>query len=171
MNPQTTGLAVSLAVIALVMALRLRRMNQMRPLRLERMWITPVILAALLVMTFLQFPPHAADWVWVVAFAALGAAIGWYRGKMMQIHVDPETHALNQKASPAAMIFIIAILGIRMTLRTEAPAIGLSIDLVTDASIAFALAMFTTVRLEMFLRAQRLLTEAKAGGKPADIVS
>jgi hypothetical protein len=171
MNPQTTSMVVMIAVVVLVMALRLRRMNQLRPLRLERMWIMPAILTFALVMTFWQFRPHAMDWVWIVAFAALGAGIGWYRGRMMQIHVDPETHALNQKASPAAMIFIIAIIGIRMALRTEAPAMGLNINLVTDASIAFAAAMFTAVRVEMFLRAQRLLTEARAGAKPGDIVT
>jgi hypothetical protein len=58
-----------------------------------------------------------------------------------------------------------------MALRTEAPAMGLNINLVTDASIAFAAAMFTAVRVEMFLRAQRLLTEARAGAKPGDIVT
>jgi hypothetical protein len=140
-------------------------MSQMRPLRLELMWIMPAILLAAFASTVYAFRPAGTDWLWIVAIAALGAAIGWYRGKMMQIHVDPQTHALNQKASPVAMLFILAIIAVRYGLRAEAPALGLNINLVTDASIAFALAMFTAVRVEMFIRARKLLAEARSVGQ------
>jgi hypothetical protein len=102
-----------------------------------------------------------------VAIAAAGGAIGWYRGRMMHIHVDPKTHQLNQKASPLAMLLILGIIAIRMVLRTEATAMRLNLNLVTDASLAFVAAMFTMVRVEMYLRAQRLLAEARAAGPPA----
>lgn len=90
---------------------------------------------------------------------------------MMQIHVDPETHALNQKASPLAMIIILVILAVRYGLRAEATTFGLNINLVTDSSIAFAAAMFTAVRIEMFIRAKRMLAEARAGGPTPPTVS
>jgi hypothetical protein len=169
MNPQTVQIIVTVAVIVLIMAFRMRRMSQMRPLRLELLWITPAILFTAFALTVYSFRPTSTDWLWITALAAAGAAVGWYRGKMMQIHVDPETHALNQKASPLAMLFIVAIIAVRIGLRAEAGTLGLNINLVTDASIAFAAAMFTAVRIEMFIRARRMLAEAKAG--PSNIVS
>ena len=91
----------------------------------------------------------------------IGAAVGWQRGKMMHIHVDPETHALNQKASPAAMFFLIALIVVRTGARSVLEQTGgVSPAMLTDPLIAFALGMFTLTRLEMYLRARRLLEEA-----------
>jgi membrane protein CcdC involved in cytochrome C biogenesis len=92
----------------------------------------------------------------------IGAAVGWQRGKMMHIHVDPKTHALNQKASPAAMFFLIALIIVRMGARSVlGQEGGVSPAMLTDPLIAFALGMFTLTRLEMYLRAKRLLEEAR----------
>jgi membrane protein CcdC involved in cytochrome C biogenesis len=82
---------------------------------------------------------------------------------MMHIHVDPETHALNQKASPAAMLFLIALIIVRSGARTILGQTGgVSPAMLTDPLIAFALGMFTLTRVEMYLRAKRLLEEARA---------
>ncbi len=85
---------------------------------------------------------------------------------MMHISVDPETHALNTKASPAAMIFIVAIIAIRFALRGvamgEASTLHLTVGVITGAFMAFAVGLFGVQRLEMALRATRLLGEARA---------
>jgi hypothetical protein len=164
-NSKLIGYAIGAAVFLLVITLRLRRMSQLRPLRLELMWIMPVVLLAAFASSIYAYRPAGTDWLWIAALAALGAAIGWYRGKMMQIHVDPQTHALNQKASPVALIFIVVIIAVRMALRAEAGTLGLDINLVTDAFVAFAAAMFTMVRVEMFIRARKLLAEARSAGQ------
>jgi hypothetical protein len=92
----------------------------------------------------------------------MGAAVGWQRGKMMHIHVDPETHALNQKASPAAMFFLIALIVVRSAARgVVGQESSVSPAMLTDPLIAFALGMFTLTRLEMYLRAKRLLEEVR----------
>ncbi|HEX6741864.1 MAG TPA: hypothetical protein VF079_08740, partial [Sphingomicrobium sp.] len=111
-----------------------------------------------------QLPP--TGWVGVASAAALaiGAAVGWQRGKMMHIHVDPETHALNQKASPAAMLFLMALIAVRAFGRGLLGAEGVSPAMLTDPLIAFALGMFTLTRVEMYFRAKRLLEEARSGG-------
>jgi membrane protein CcdC involved in cytochrome C biogenesis len=84
---------------------------------------------------------------------------------MMHIHVDPETHALNQKASPAAMIFLIALIVVRTTARSVlGQESDISPAMLTDPLIAFALGMFSLTRLEMYLRAKRLLEEARGRG-------
>jgi len=92
----------------------------------------------------------------------IGAGVGWQRGKMMHIHVDPETHALNQKASPAAIFFLIALILVRMAARSLlGQESGVSPAMLTDPLIAFALGMFTLQRVEMYLRAKRLVEEAR----------
>lgn len=156
--------AISLAVIAVAMGLRMRRMGQMRSLKLGSLWIVPVLYFAAAAVMFVQLPP--TGWVAVACLFALlvGAAFGWQRGKMMHIHVDPETHALNQKASPAAMLFLLALIVVRMTARgLLGQDSGVSPAMLTDPLIAFALGMFTLQRVEMYLRAKRLLKEARRG--------
>jgi membrane protein CcdC involved in cytochrome C biogenesis len=82
---------------------------------------------------------------------------------MMHIHVDPESHALNQKASPAAMVFLIVLVLVRMGARGVIGKGGVSPAMLTDPLIGFALGMFTLQRVEMYLRAKRLLEEARGG--------
>jgi membrane protein CcdC involved in cytochrome C biogenesis len=83
---------------------------------------------------------------------------------MMHIHVDPETHALNQKASPAAMLFLIGLIVVRAAARGlfAQEGGGVSPAMLTDPLIAFALGMFSVQRIEMYLRAKRLLEEVRS---------
>jgi membrane protein CcdC involved in cytochrome C biogenesis len=154
--------AVTIGIIIVMMALRLRKAGRMRPLKLGSLWIVPVLYLAVAAMMFVQLPP--TGWVAIASCIGLliGAAVGWQRGKMMHIHVDPETHALNQKASPAAMLFLVVLIVVRMLARGVIGAEGgLSPAMLTDPLIAFALGMFTLQRVEMYLRARRLLEEAR----------
>jgi membrane protein CcdC involved in cytochrome C biogenesis len=156
--------AVTIGIIVVIMAVRLRRMGTMRPLKLGGLWIVPAIYAAVAALMFVQLPPRG--WVAIASAVGLviGAAVGWYRGKMMHISVDPQTHALNQKASPAAMMFLIALIAVRMAARGVLGQEGaVSPAMLTDPLVAFALGMFTLTRLEMYLRARRLLEQARSG--------
>ncbi len=157
---------IGIVVLVVVMAFRLRRMSQMRPLKVEWLWVTPAILTALTVVSLIPQPPQGIDWAWLAGALVVGGALGWWRGKMMHISVDPETHALNTKASPAAMIFIVAIIAIRFALRGvamgEASTLHLTVGVITGAFMAFAVGLFGVQRLEMALRATRLLGEARA---------
>ena len=153
--------AITIGIVVVVMALRMRGMGKMRPLKLGSLWIVPALYLGVAAIMFAQLPP--VGWVAIASIVALliGAAVGWQRGKMMQIHVDPETQALNQKASPAAMIFLIALIAVRMLGRGLLGSKGVSPAMLTDPLIAFALGMFSLTRLEMYLRAKRLLDEAR----------
>jgi hypothetical protein len=156
--------AIMIAVIVVIMALRMRGMSRMRPLKLGMLWIVPAMYLAVAVWMFILLPP--VGWVAIASAAGLliGAGLGWQRGKMMHIHVDPDTHALNQKASPAAMVFLILLIVVRnggkALLGTES---HVSPAMLTDPLIAFALGMFALTRLEMYLRAKRLLEAARSG--------
>ena len=155
--------AITIGIIVVVMALRMRRMGQMRPLKLESLWVVPALYLVVAALMFIQLPP--TGWVAIASGVGLlaGAAVGWQRGKMMHIHLDPETHALNQKASPAAMFFLIALIVVRAGARSVlGQTAGVSPAMLTDPLIAFALGMFSLTRLEMYLRAKRLLEEVRS---------
>jgi Protein of unknown function (DUF1453) len=158
---------IPFAVIALVLVLRWRRMGKARPLRLEYLWVVPAIYLALVAVLFWEMTPQGLGWLWAGLSLAAGAAIGWQRGRTMRIGVDPETHALNQTASPAAMLFIVALIAIRYGLREAALEGGaawhLDAVLITDCLVAFALGLLSATRLEMYLRGRRLLNEARSG--------
>jgi membrane protein CcdC involved in cytochrome C biogenesis len=164
-HPSWITYAITIGIIVIVLGLRMRRMGKMRPLKLGSLWIVPALYLVVAALMFVQLPP--TGWVAIASAAglAIGAAVGWQRGKMMHIHVDPETHSLNQKASPAAMMFLIALIvvraGARSVLGQES---NVSPAMLTDPLIAFALGMFTLTRLEMYLRAKRLLDEARSRG-------
>lgn len=167
MSPQdapTISYIVTFLIVGGVVFFRYRRLSQGRPLRLERLWILPAIFVVMTAATFVQMPPVGMDWAILLAPLALGGVVGWYRGKMMRITVDPETHALNQSASPWALLFLLAIMAIRMGLRTLLMGSGHPeyIHLGVDGLMVFAAGMFAVMRLEMWIRARRLLAEARA---------
>lgn len=157
--------AIPLVVIAVVMAIRWKRMSRVRPLRLERLWMLPAFYAVVIGFTFSRFPPHGWGWAFCVAGVALGGALGWQRGRMMRITIDPETHALGQTSSPAALFFIILLIVVRSSARgamTYAGPTGLDPMAITDVLMALALGLFTAQRLEMYLRGRRMLAAARA---------
>lgn len=158
--------AIPAIVIAIVFAIRWRRMSQLQPLRLERLWIFPALYAVVAIAMFVRFPPSPLGWVFCLFALIVGAALGWQRGKMMRIIVDPDTHALNQTSSPAALLFLLVIVAVRSGARHMLGTdnlLHLDAMAVTDMLIALALGLFTTQRVEMFLRARRMLAAAAAG--------
>lgn len=155
------GYAITAVVVAVVLALRWRRISRVVPLKLERLWIVPALYAGVAAVTFSASPPVGLTWLYCLFALALGAALGWQRGKLMRITVDPQTHALNQTSSPANMIFLLALVvvrsGARAVLAREGDALHLNALVVTDLLIALALGLLVAQRLEMYLRAKRLL--------------
>ena len=164
---QFTQYAITAVIVVLVIGLRLFRMRQTRRLRLGMLWVVPAIYLLFAAILYIEFPPTGMGWLVCFGGLALGSAIGWQRGKLMKIEVDPETHTLNQRASAAALVFIGVLIAIRFGAR-QALADGASYGfhfnamLITDVLIAFALGLFAVTRLEMYLRAKRLLEEARA---------
>ena len=167
-QPNTwVSFAITAVVMVVVLAVRLRGMRKMRRLRLETLWIVPALYLLFAGVMFYEFPPSGIVWAVCAAALIVGAAIGWQRGKLMQIHVDPATHILNQKASPAAFLFIVVLIVVRLVAKNvlaEGGGYGFHLNamIVTDILIALALGLFSATRLEMYLRAKRLLDEVRS---------
>jgi hypothetical protein len=166
-NQQWIGTLISLGVLAVVLTLRMRKMRQVRPLKIERLWILPAFYAAVLVALYAVHPPEGMIWLYAVAALAAGSALGWYRGKLMTISVDPETHEVSQRGSVAAMLFILVLVALRMGTRFYAESnVGVDPDFMitmTDVLLALGLGFIGCQRLEMGMRARTLLAEARAG--------
>lgn len=165
--------AITAVILGIVLFFRIRRMSKDRPLKLERLWMLPAMYAVFMVVMYGFFPPAGLTWLYCILATGLGAAAGWWRGRMMRITVVPVSHALNHRPSPAAVLFIFALVAIRAGARQLAAAGEASLHLdamaITDVLIAFALGLLATQRLEMFLRARRLLGEARASPGAAAI--
>jgi Na+/H+ antiporter NhaD/arsenite permease-like protein len=153
-------------VVGLVLFFRLRRLNQERRLKLEWMWVLPAMMVLATLALLMQFPPHGLEWLWLGLVFAVGAGIGWMRGKLIPISIDPETHLLNTKPSPAALLFLLGLFVARFALRSvldsHAEAMHLSVALLTDGFVVLGVSLFSISRLEMALRAWALLKAARA---------
>ncbi|MBO9711362.1 CcdC protein domain-containing protein [Sphingomonas sp.] len=157
--------AVTAIIIAIVLAIRLPRMMRLRPLKPEMLWIVPGIYLVIVSFVFWSQPLRSPlGWGLCALGLAAGAAFGWQRGRLTHISVHPEDGTLMQKASPAAVIFLVALILIRNGARQFAvyegggPEVAI---LATDVLLVFALGMLTVQRIEMYLRARRLLDRAR----------
>lgn len=150
------------AVIAVVLALRLRSMGRERPLKLDTLWVIPAIYVLVASSMLMTLTPPPLGWGLMLAGLAVGAALGWHRGKLIRIERNCKTGELRQKASPVAMLLLVAIIILKLGARaifgeTAAEHPSSSAVLLTDAFLGFVLGLLSATRLEIYLRARRLL--------------
>ena len=150
------------AVIAVVLALRLRSMSRERPLKLGTLWVIPAIYVVIAGSMLMTLAPPPLGWGLMVTGLAVGVALGWQRGKLIRIDRNCETGELRQKASPVAMLLLVAIIFLKLGARaifgeTAAGRPSSGAVLLTDAFLGFALGLLSATRLEIYLRARRLL--------------
>ena len=154
------------AVFLAIMAFRLRRAMTSRPFRLQYIWVLPTVFLVLTVLTLAARPPQGLQWLWLALVLVVGVAIGWVNGATIHLEVDPATRAVRAKASPLAMIFIVALVLVRAVMRTMMGQIEASYHLpailIQDGFLLLALGLFLARSLEMGLRARRLSRAALA---------
>ncbi len=158
---------IPLIVIAAVLPLVLLRNRRPRTLRPKWMWVVPALIVVLIGFglwgTAYADPTHAAfrpvDWTILAVGLALGVAAGWWRGKMVVIHKEPDG-TLKAQASPLGLILIVALLlgrqGLRALLEPHAAEWGLNVLAVQDSFMLLAVGLVVAQRVEMFIRARRI---------------
>ena len=149
-------------VIAIVLALRFRSMSRERPLRIATLWIVTVIYLLLAGSMMFAVPPSPPGWGLLALGLVIGIAVGWHRGKLIRIERDPDSGELRQRASPLAMLLLVALVVLKLGARaifgeTAVAHPGSGAMLLTDAFIGFALGLLSATRLELYLRARRIL--------------
>jgi hypothetical protein len=164
----TAQILTPLITVAILAVVLWRRNSRPRQLRIERLWIRPLLFALIVSATLAAtpFPFDPLSLAVLTLALVLGGGLGWQRGRFMQIDVHPETHDVTSRVSPVGMIFILAVLALRLLLRGAAlenrSALGLPAAAITDGLILLLGAMIVAQSLEMWLRARRLLEEARA---------
>lgn len=157
---QWISFVILAVIIAFVLARRVQKMRAARPLKVGRLWILPGFYVIVAGTIFYAGRPDQTGWLLSAVALALGGVLGWQRGRLMRIEVDPATQTLNQKASPAALAFLLLLVAVRFGARALVAAgepLHVNALVVTDMLVAFALGLLTLQRVEMFLRARRLL--------------
>lgn len=167
---------IPLIVIAIMLPLIVLRNRRPRTLRLQWMWVTPALIVPLIGFGLwgmsMQDPAHAAfdlaAWAILAVGLLLGAAFGWWRGKMVTIQKTPEGE-LKAQASPLGVLLIVGLIVGRSLLRPwiEANAVNWHINpvAVLDAFLLFAAGVVVMQRVEMWIRARRI----QAGGTDAHV--
>jgi hypothetical protein len=145
-----------------VLAIRIRTMTRERPLNLATLWIIPVVYALIAGSLLFAAPPSELGWALMAVGLAVGLGVGWYRGRLIHIQRDEATGALRQKASPLALILLVALIAIKLGAKAifgettvAHPSSGAM--LLTDAFIGFAMGLLSATRAELYLRGRRLL--------------
>ncbi|MBN8552687.1 MAG: DUF1453 family protein [Caulobacterales bacterium] len=166
MSPEQYAPLIAIAVAVPLMLLRNRRPRTLRP---RWMWVMPTLIVVMiglgvwgsgLAPGVSHEPFGPLDYAVLALGLGLGAAAGWWRGKMTMI----ERHAdgtLKAQASPIGLVLILALmLGRRILaawLEPHAAGWGLNVLAVTDAFLLFVAAMIVVSRVEMWIRARRIL--------------
>jgi membrane protein CcdC involved in cytochrome C biogenesis len=164
---ETLARLLPLLIPLLVIAVVMRRAVRGRKVRVERLWIAPAIaLIGAGVLLYFQPPTDALSLAVYAGVIALGGALGWYRGAFTRLSVDAETHEVTSKASAAGIALILGAFvirsGVRAFMGESASDLHVSAALVTDAFVLFAVAMVIVQRVEIWLRCERLLKQARA---------
>jgi hypothetical protein len=148
-------------IAVFVLAMVVRRSLRGQRLKVDRLWVIPVLLIVAAVMTIVQAPPQDPAMILALALAALvGAAVGWQRGRLTRINLDPDTGILTSQASPAAVLLIAGVFALRFGLRfwlEQNPHKGGQALVATDALLLFGVGMIAVARIEMWIRCKRLM--------------
>lgn len=162
MQKQVLIQLLPLAIIALVFWRRWKSMGTARPLRTGRMWIAPVLYAALVALMLWAMPPAQAGWLLFAGGMLVGAAVGWQRARLLHLHVDQASGMVMVRQSPAGLAVILGIFLLRRVFvpaqrgGTAMAGTHPALPLATDALLGFALGSIIGYRIELWRRAREL---------------
>ncbi len=171
----------------LVMFLMYRRIGRTRRIRVNRLWIAPlIILGASGVAVYASgLPPLLWSAVYLVA-AVAGMAVGYFRTAHTHLSVHPETGDVQATQTPVATAILMGLFVIKFGLNMMFPQLNggqrpslvsaftpdtmdaiqaahqlsptaSTINYATDALLIFSTGLLVIGALETWLRAQRLL--------------
>ncbi|WP_428332017.1 hypothetical protein [Novosphingobium sp.] len=150
-------------IIALVLAIRLRRINRERRMHLGRLLVAPTIIVVVAGYLAATATPDLTGVGIAAGAMVIGGIVGWQRARFMTIAYDPAVDVFTMKQSPAAVLFLIAIMLVRRVVMAEMPVshIGAGVSMARamwpiDGLIGFGLAMVIAHNTELYLRARRM---------------
>jgi hypothetical protein len=160
-----TEVAGPLLTLALVLGWRLRRQHSERPLRSRFLWLAPLLYLAVIAFVLSRHPPGQKGWALLGAGLLLGAAAGWWRGRLFALRLDEASGTILLRRSRWAVTMLVSLVALRflanLWIGPDAQAsTALSI---TDFALGGVFGLIAVTRLEIALRARALLADAAAG--------
>ncbi|GAA0557958.1 CcdC protein domain-containing protein [Rhizomicrobium electricum] len=146
---------------------RMRKQSQGRPLKPNRLWVRPAMLALFALLAFIHPAPITPLSLAIfVLCAAAGVGLGYLSARHQQLTLDPATGAIISKMSPVGIALFLAIFASRYIVRLvveggqppgpfEHP--SSSVLTYTDAALLFALGLVAAQAWEIWRRAKALL--------------
>jgi Kef-type K+ transport system membrane component KefB len=168
-------------VPVLVVALMARRLirNAPRRVKVNRMFILPLIAAVGTVATLAATPMPAL--IWIAGFAvaaALGAGVGFLTTHHQEFSLNTDTGEITSKATPIGTILIVPLFALRFGLKLAFPQLGGAgygpphahpggdVIAWTDAGLIFSTAMLMARVATTWLRTRPLIAEHRAAQPP-----
>lgn len=156
---------VPVLVLALV-AWRLVRHANGRPIKPQRLWIAPAILVVFLGLSFLHPPTITALSLALFAAAAvLGAGLGFVLASHQTLTIDSATGTITSKMSPVGIVLFLGLFALRYAMRTamtgSQPAQSVThqsaaVLMYTEAGLIFVLGLVAAQAWETWRRAKPL---------------
>jgi hypothetical protein len=148
-------------IMAAALILMIRRNLRANRIRVQTLWIFPVVLLLIAGLSIGQSPPRDALGIAILAAGVVaGAVAGWYRGKFTHITLDAETGMLTGKGSVIGLVLILALFIARYAVKswtqTHPDHSGIAVA-IADAAMAMGFVTLIVARLEMWLRCRKLM--------------
>jgi membrane protein CcdC involved in cytochrome C biogenesis len=153
-------------LVVALMARRVMRAQQAKPVRLWRLWIIPAILVVGTGAALANEPQPSllVAGAFLVA-AAAGGAFGWFRVHTLEFAVDPESGVVTSKATQLSALVLVGLLLVRYALKyflNDEGVKGAALIHWTDGLLVFMAAMMVAQSAHTFVQARRLKPPAIA---------
>jgi hypothetical protein len=157
-----TNVAGPLLTLALVLGWRLRRRQAERPLRPLFLWLAPVLYLAVIAFVLSRHPPGLKGLALLGAGLLIGAAAGWWRGRLFVLRIDEASGELLLRRSRWAVTMLVSLVALRFlaNLWIGPGAPESSMVNTTDFALGTIFGLIAVTRLEIALRARALLAAA-----------
>lgn len=156
--------------LALILWIVLRRAGRAQKVRVERMWVTPVLSIAAVWLTLAEEPAPGIVAVALMAAAAMaGIASGYLRALHLELSMD-EKGKVTSKATPLGTYLIAGFFLLRFAIdysinggwqpgppRWVNPKHAVDVLRLADAALLFSTGMLVAQRVEIWRRAQALI--------------
>jgi len=172
-------------IVILIMARRLKR-NQARKVKVNRLFIMPLVIMALTGITLAATPMPSLLWLAGYALALIaGGAVGFLTAHHQEFSLDYDTGTISSRATPLGTMLVAGLFAIRLGLKFVFPSLagspyqvssytpnspvphlpahaGATLIGWTDAGLIFSTALLVARAATTYFRAQPLVHAHKA---------